>query len=174
MAEPKTVDGSRDRKIVARALEEIRKKDPRGILHPAAIVSEASAPDHVLHDKFCWDDTEAARAYRLSQAQKLIRMTVTIITPSTQPVRAYVSLSCERPNGYRSTVDVLSEADLRNEMLKDALNDLQAFQCKYQKLSELAPLWKAVRIVKDKITLQLKKVVKKRGSKKGDAKRKRK
>ena len=54
------------------ALKEIAKRDG-GLLRPQAVVDAARPEDSPLHGAFCWDDTEAARLYRLDQAQRLIR-----------------------------------------------------------------------------------------------------
>lgn len=44
-----------------------------GVLTPDLVVEVASDPEHVLHGRFVWDDTEAARRFRLVQASGLIR-----------------------------------------------------------------------------------------------------
>lgn len=51
----------------------IRQK--RGVLTPTIVVEEASDPDHPLHTKFTWDNDEAARRWRLSEAGSLLRVT---------------------------------------------------------------------------------------------------
>ena len=113
-----------------------------GFLTPEAVVSAAKDEDNPLHPYFTWDDTEAAHRWRLEQARKLIRLSVTVIKQDTQPVRAYVSLLNDRgKNGYRATIDVLSDEDLRDQLLQCALRELAAFRHKYSVLSELAELF---------------------------------
>ena len=69
--------------------------DRHGRLTPAIVVEEASDPDHPVHRRFEWDDSEAARKYRLSQAGSLIRsVTVVVEKPGhSEPieVRAFIS-----------------------------------------------------------------------------------
>lgn len=65
-----------------------------GELTPALVVERASSPEHPLHGKFCWDDTEAARRFRLVQAQGVIRsvkVEVRTRPNETVRVRAFVS-----------------------------------------------------------------------------------
>lgn len=45
-----------------------------GRLTPEAVVKEAEDPSSPLHGEFVWDNTEAARLYRLQQARQLIRV----------------------------------------------------------------------------------------------------
>jgi len=122
-------------------LEKIRTANG-GFLTPEAVVSAAKDEDSPLHSYFTWDDTEAAHRWRLEQARKLIRLSVTIVKQDTQPVRAYVSLLNDRgKNGYRATIDVLNDEDLRDQLLQCALRELAAFRHKYAVLSELAELF---------------------------------
>ena len=69
--------------------------DERGTLTPALVVDAASHPEHPLHTRFTWDDTEAARRWRLSQASELIRtarVTYRAANSSEQQVRAFVPI----------------------------------------------------------------------------------
>ena len=47
-----------------------------GMLTPDLVVKEAKRKSHPLHKCFEWNDGKAAKAYRLSQAGKLIRCVV--------------------------------------------------------------------------------------------------
>ena len=61
-----------------------------GVVSPDAVVSEAAREDHEWHDRFTWDDSEAAHQYRLEQARTVIRSvrleieykTITIMPPA--------------------------------------------------------------------------------------------
>ncbi len=116
-----------------------------GILLPEKVVEFASNPETALHSRFTWDDTEAARQYRLFQARQVIRLNVIVIDGSKEPVRAYVSLSGDRDRGgYRRMVDVLSSDDLSGRMLADAIAELKAMKRKYEHLKALVPIWQAL------------------------------
>lgn len=124
--------------------------DNGGVLQPCAVVDAARPADSVLHERFTWDDTEAAEQYRLWQARQLIRCSV-IMEPRTETtVRAFVSLTSDRETeggGYRETVRVLARADGRAALLADALAELEVFQRKYAALTELAAVFAAARAV---------------------------
>jgi hypothetical protein len=55
--------------------ELLRIREKRGILTPRVVLEEATDPDHPLHDRFTWDDTEAADRWRVHEASTLLRVT---------------------------------------------------------------------------------------------------
>ena len=117
-----------------------------GILLPENVVEEARRKSSPLHSRFEWDDDKAAHEYRIWQARQLISVTVSFLPSKTQsPERIWVSLKEDRKGagGYRPLVAVLSDADLRQQLLSDALEDLEFFQEKYKKLTELAEVFSA-------------------------------
>lgn len=137
-----------------KAIEAVRAADPEGLLRPEAVVEAARDDSSPLHSYFTWDDTEAARRQRLHEARHLIRVAVTVLPNSTEPVRAFVSLSTERGkaqpgrvtggSGYRLITKVLTDEQAREQLLADALRELEAFRRKYARLAELAPVFKAM------------------------------
>ncbi len=66
-------------------------------LTPEIVLNEARDPEHPLHKRFTWDDSEAAERWRVHQAQVLIRSVNVVIERASdaQPVRvrAFVSKS---------------------------------------------------------------------------------
>jgi len=125
-----------------------------GMLSPQSVVSEARSVKHPLHECFQWDDKLAGDAYRLWQARQLIRVVVEIIPSSDgKPINVFVSMKNDRHGencGYRTMVDVMSDADMREQLLEQAFEELEVFKRKYQRLSELAPVFESVRRVKGK------------------------
>jgi hypothetical protein len=76
----------------------------------------------VLHKHFEWDDTEAANQYRREQARGMIQKCKIIIAQSPDvSIRAFVSLSDDQKNGggYRMTAAVLSDDDMKAQLLYD-------------------------------------------------------
>lgn len=71
---------------IAAELEAIENE--RGQLAPEDVVVKASDPKHPLHDYFEWDDSEAAKQYRLDQARTLIRSVRYEIQVNETQVRA--------------------------------------------------------------------------------------
>ena len=134
--------------------------DNAGILRPETVVESARDEDSPLHDHFEWDDAEAAAAYRVRQARDMIRICVSYIDVSPDekmPVRVFVSLTPDREEdgrGYRVTAQVMSDTDLRRQLLADAKREMLSFKAKYQQLTELAEVFTAItKIAEDETVL---------------------
>lgn len=113
-----------------------------GILKPEAVVAAAENPKSALHSWFTWDDTKAAHEYRLEEARRLIRVQVVTLPHTETVTRAFVSLPRDRRSGgYRPMVSVISDEEMRAEMLEDALDDAKAWRAKYATLSELSKVF---------------------------------
>jgi hypothetical protein len=135
---------------LAGELETIRLQDPLQRLHPKAVVEAVRGDEnHRLRDYFTWDKDEALDKIQLIEARQLIRVVVMDVPGSTDSVRAYVSLTPDRKGGedgsggYRSTVEVMGDKELRSLMLRDALTELRTFERKYRKLEALGPIFDA-------------------------------
>ena len=136
--------------VVAAELKRIAKANG-GLLQPETVVEEARDESSPLHSRFQWDDTVGAQLYRIYQARQLIRVTVEVITGTDETCDVFVSLSPDREResgGYRVMLDVLSDADMRNQMLSDAMDELSLFREKYHKLKELVSVFAAIKRVK--------------------------
>jgi len=137
-----------DERIIAE-LTRIAEKNG-GVLRPEDVVEEARDPRSPLHDQFDWDNTEAARKWRLHQARNLIRVCVRYLeVPGSQekvPCRVWVSLTTDRlaDGGYRPLEHVLRLKTTREQLLEDAMREAEAFQRKYAMLSELAEVHEAI------------------------------
>lgn len=118
-------------------LERIRKKNKDGALVPAEVVAESRDENAVLHKLFEWDDTKAAEAYRETQAMFIIRNLAVTDDELGPTTRQYVSTAS---NTYRPIMTVLSDAEMRGNLLEAARSELRAFQAKYRHLEELAKL----------------------------------
>lgn len=121
-----------------------------GTLTPEAVVEAARAEESALHDKFDWEDSEAAHKWRLFQARNLLRVVVTYIGSAEDQIctRVFVSLTTDRMNeggGYREIKAVLSNKEYRDQLLADALEEMRRFEQKYSALKELAGVFSAIR-----------------------------
>lgn len=125
-----------------------------GVLKPEVVVEEARRPSSPLHSKFQWDDSVAAHEYRIFQARNLIRVVVHVLpNGSDEMERVWVSLKQDQQNeggGYRTLVSVLSDADLRKQLLQQAYEDMEYFSAKYSHLEELAEIFKAMKKARGK------------------------
>jgi hypothetical protein len=93
-----------------------------GVLKVEDVLNEARDEGSILHKHFEWDDSEAAQKYRLQQARALIqRCKITLIDSAPVEIRAFVSLPVDRESGggYRLTSEVMSDARMKEEMLRD-------------------------------------------------------
>lgn len=137
----------------AKELERIRKGHG-GLLRPVHVVESARDEDNPLHSYFEWDDSKAAQRYRLDQARDLIQVVVRVLPNTNTPYRVYVSLQSDRERpmgGYRTTVDVLSDGEMRTEALAMALAELEAVKERYGHLKELADVFAAIDAAAQKI-----------------------
>lgn len=136
--------------------EKLMRADPNGLLRPEAVVEVAESPTHPLHNKFEWDDTEAARLYRIEQARTVIRSFKVHIPELNVEVQALSSLDIDRKSqgGYRWTLEILERPDLRQQLLQTALNELTSIKTKYEHYTELASIWSAINNVSKDITPQ--------------------
>ncbi|WP_164145873.1 hypothetical protein [Stenotrophomonas maltophilia] len=126
--------------------KELEQLKSAGVIQPADVVARASDPASAMHNWFQWDDTEAAQAYRLQQARQLLRVFVTVETKDNKPVRAFVSLGTDRygEGGYRTMAEVLSDEEMRAQLLADAVKELRSAEKKYRQLQELSGVWSAL------------------------------
>lgn len=132
---------------------EIIAKENGGLLRAEDVVAFAKDKTTALHSRFDWDNSEAAHKWRLEQARSFIRITITMleVEGKNTSIKAFVSLKTDRyqgDGGYRFMVQILSNANMREQMLQDALDELKTFQAKYSLLKELTD----VMIVINKIT----------------------
>lgn len=131
--------------IIRKELDRIAR-DNGGVLWPKKVVEAARPESSPLHSRFEWDNSEAAERYRLIQARQLINITVNVVGEGADEERMWVSLKPDREEagGYRSMIAVLSDTDLRVQLLDDALKDMEAFANKYRHLQELAEVFAAM------------------------------
>ena len=112
--------------------ELLKLQDRKGRITPQAVVDEASDPKHPLHKLFEWDDSAAARKYRLDQARELIRSVEVVIHTESHEIEvvAYVRdpKAQARDQGYVATMTARSNpASAKAIML-----------CELQRIEDLA------------------------------------
>jgi hypothetical protein len=137
---------------VGKVIRKLERK--HGECHPAMLVEEARSEDSPIHDVFgdLWDDAIAAERQRVEYARRIIRSVRIVKANRPQPGPAFVHLrrmeEDEAHNGYVSTDRALSDPDMRERVLNDALRQLEGLEHRYRTLGELAPVWDAVQRVK--------------------------
>jgi len=144
--------------VIRQTLESIAYAN-NGYLKPELVVEAASDPMSPIHDRFEWDDTEAARYYRNVQAGVLIRtIKIHIVrkpVEASQPVliettRAFQSLPSDRSHdpethgSFQPVEKIMTDPEKRQELLATALKELAAYRKRYSNIAELAGVWKAL------------------------------
>lgn len=136
-------------KAALRALNGLARTS--GGITPASVLESARSKDSALHDLFTWDDGAAAEAYRLSEAMRLVS-NVTLVRISvgkkpSEPIRAFVNVrapgsSCG--HHYVPIERLEDDADLRRQVLQDAIDDMKAVKARVEQYSDLAALTKGI------------------------------
>jgi exosome complex RNA-binding protein Csl4 len=129
-----------DAQRIGTALEKIAAKNG-GHLTPSAIVEEASNPKHVIHPHITWDDSLAAKLYRLDQARAIVRC-IHVEDDETEDghVQAFISISEKDQTSYRSITEIKKSVDLQSKVLQQAEADLQAWQNRYRSLTDICKI----------------------------------
>jgi hypothetical protein len=138
-----------DPRRVARELERIRKAND-GVITPALVVERARDRSSYLHGMFEWDDTKAAYKYRLHVAGHIVRHVIVLRGDSEVPTRAYHVVTTKGGRTYRSTDDIMSDAELRGQLVERALADFRSWEARYRHLKELSEIFKAAAVVQRK------------------------
>ena len=127
--------------------QHIRSQNAEGLLQAHEVVEFAEDPSTALHAQFEWDDVKAGHEYRLEQARRFIRAVVTFEPNLQRNMRGFVSLKSDRAQpggGYRTRDAVMSAAEMREELLQEALEELNRLKDKYQMLSALKGVFDAI------------------------------
>lgn len=135
-------DGSQHKVSAQIAGEVCAELEERGELNAQNLVDVSRPEEAPLHDEFEWNDDIAAELYRKTQAYAIIRH-LSINTETKAPVRAFFNIEI-RSNQFESIETIIQQEDKYSKLLKQALNELEAFQRKYQMLTELQEVFDAI------------------------------
>ena len=138
--------GSRVNADAQKVGEVCARLERKGALTPKALVDASRHKNATLHSLFEWDDEVAAEKYRETQAAYIIRSIEVVSVGSSEPVRAFVSVTINENGGntYMNVERALSEVGTRDEVLARAYAELKAFERKYANLEELAGVIAAI------------------------------
>ena len=131
--------------------ERIKAKNG-GVLTAGMVVEKARAKRNPLHKQFEWDNDIAAEEHRLEQARTMLRSIQVVYAeaPQVAPQRVYVTTTepplKENParKVYRSVDEVLEDPVARDELLGNAIRQAISFRRKYNALSELSQVFRAI------------------------------
>lgn len=141
-----------DPQKVGECLEAMRQRY-NGYLTPQVVVENARPPASPLHRYFEWDDARAGQKFREYQARWLITSIVVKDenVKSGKPFYAFVNVELKGGKPYTSTTAAMSDDELRCQIVRRALKDLDAWQERYKNLEELAEFFEAIAKVKKRL-----------------------
>lgn len=149
---------SKQGKRIRRILGELETTLGRGLT--AEDVVEVAAPaEHPLHEYFEWDDSVAGHAYRKHQARALMRRVKVRIVEEQAPgqkrvfqMSGYSNVLINDHREYKATRDVFSDPALREQVLRRALSEMQAWAARYKQFAEFAEVIAAVEAAQTVVT----------------------
>lgn len=139
-------DAARLKTDAQTAGEICEKLEKSGGLTAKRLVDESRPEDAPLHKEFEWNDATAAEAYREEQARYIIRSL--IVQPEatkSEVVRAFFPMAEHKV--FESLPVILSDAKKTDALLDMAMRELKAFELKYSTLSQLAPVFEAIKAI---------------------------
>lgn len=154
----KPVEGSRIPKTKAQSygeeLERLKKVND-GFLDAEIVLESAKRKKSPLHSHFEWNDTEAARKYRLEQARYMIRsIEVEIITSEgdRRSERAFLNIQVspvekgEIPvHKYTDIQTIAKNPYYKNQVIQNALREAREWSKRYEDYNELDGIRYAIR-----------------------------
>ena len=126
--------------------ELIALTDTDGFIKPRVVLDWAKDnPTSEVYRQLEWDDAKAAEEHRLSQVRRLI----VIHVRQDDGERATISLVQDRTpeGGYRHIAPVMTNRELREMAVRQALRELRMFERRYKHLQELAAIFAAANTV---------------------------
>lgn len=126
----------------------LMRSGPKTAKQVLALAAPKRSP---LHDLFDWDDTVAARKWRLEQAGELLRsIHIKYIDAGGEgrSARAFVNLTEKGHRDaqpYYATMAVLSDKGMRKIILKRAISEADAWRQRYEQYEELAGICEAIK-----------------------------
>lgn len=122
--------------------------DRHGELTAELVVTEARAKTHPLHNRFTWDNREAAKQWRQAQASELIRSVRVVYKEATEDeearsVRGYHAVRGPAGYAYRPADEVAADPFMRQLVLNDMERDWKALKRRYADFAEFTGMVRA-------------------------------
>lgn len=143
--------------VYGEALQDISNKN-NGELKPKIVVDEARNQSNPLHEYFDWDDTSAAEKHRLFQARNMINHITVEITYDNKKEdwKGWFSVDSTPDEKtinkvYVNVERIISEPDLREQILMRAIEEADYWRQKYQKYNEFYAVCKSIERTKEKL-----------------------
>lgn len=139
--------------VVEKSLSELVQE--HGYVSQQMILDAAQDEKHPLHKYFEWDDTEAARKWRLAQALQMIMATrfvcflnkdrkakkvESVVKESRKAVQVRRLLPSFTGDGFRERADVLGDDEARKSLVERKLSVLRSWCSSVIDIDELSPI----------------------------------
>jgi hypothetical protein len=134
--------------IVIREIERIETRE--GIITAESVLTAATPASSPLHEFFEWNNTVAAKNYRLWQARNLIRSVSVVYEQdgNQRYNRGFVNLNVTTgettQRGYIGMARAMNDAELREQLLAKARQEATDWRNRYRNLTELASVFAAI------------------------------
>lgn len=133
---------------VAKELDRIRAESG-GVVTAAQLVKQSRRKRALLHSAFEWDDDHAAELYREVQARKIIAGIEIVHDGVVIGPRMVNVVIKEVGRGYVPIDVAISREDTREQLIIQAVRDLDAWQRRYEHLSEFTEIFRAIESMRD-------------------------
>ena len=117
------------------------------------VVEKARDVSTELHEMFEWNDTIAGEKWRGEQARKILgALRITIVKDESDPLPETMTMRPVRMffgnptggSGFVSTMKIMGNRDMYEQLLERAKQDMLAFKNKYSLLKELGPVFEMI------------------------------
>ncbi|HEY6110582.1 MAG TPA: hypothetical protein VIV56_16890 [Gemmatimonadales bacterium] len=138
---------SRFANVFGETLERIQRRNGWTV---KSIVDEARPDDSPTHPMYEWDDAVAGELHRHEQARRYIRhLRVELVGPQG-PQEVPMAVSFGPGTDYTSFETAMTNAEMRQTVLRQAMEEAKRWAERYNWLTELEPVFKAIMRVKTK------------------------
>ena len=111
------------------------------------MVEDARKKNSPLHNCFEWDNTIAAGAYRITQAQYILRQIEVMIEREDETsftVRAFHHVNTEEQQGYTTIESALKDPEMWDCVKVQAIAEIKNWQQKYKNIVEFETIFEAI------------------------------
>ncbi len=130
-----------DADVFGSTIEKIAAGAPLNLVKPDAIVEAARPKNSPIHAAFDWDNKAAAESWRKQQARMFVSALQIVRVHVTEgpalSSRAFFSVSQDGERGYAGQSRIMSDKDLRAQVIDGARKDLDNLLVKYQGVAAL-------------------------------------
>lgn len=149
--------GGCDPQVLGEELARLRENVPHG-LSPRFVVEAAEPEASPLHPVFIWDDEAAAKLFRDNQARALMKSVVVVAIndkPLSEPVSEFVNVIRRTPEGevnvYEHITIAMRSPDLRDQVLRKALKEIEDWRQRYEDYSEFSSIVESIEATAQKM-----------------------